>query len=139
VSHATVSAPHGEPTVHRPATAVRVALAVGGWLVPGLGLAAAAGLPGGLVATMPLQAAGVALLALAPRAAWAALGGGVALALATVPIVALVAALGGPVVPGGPAPAAAVVLAAIAWAAGAVALGTGRIAAYPWGEHAPRG
>ena len=121
----------GQPTAG-PGPASRVTLALVGWLVPGLALAAAAGLPGGVVATLPLQAAGVALLALAPRAAWAGVGGGLALVLAGVPIVALVVALGGSVVPGGPAPAPAVVLAALAWAAGCAVLAAGRVAPYPW-------
>ena len=82
--------------------AARVALAVGGWLAPGLALAALAGLPGGFAATLPLQAAGVAVLALLPPIAWASIGGGIALAFAAIPIVAVVAALGGPFVPGAP-------------------------------------
>jgi hypothetical protein len=110
----------------------RLALAVGGWLAPGLALAALAGLPGGFVATLPLQAAGVAVLALLPAIAWASVGGGIALAFGAIPIVAVVAALGGPFVPGGPAPEAAIVLAAIAWLSGALLVGTGRIAPYPW-------
>ncbi len=109
-----------------------MALAILGWLVPGLAIAAAAGLPGGLLATLPLQAGGVALLALVPRAAWASIGGGLALAFATLPIVALVAALGGPIVPGGPAPWGAIVLAAVAWTLGAYLVGAGRVAPYPW-------
>ena len=115
-----------------PGVATRVALAVGGWLAPGLALAALAGLPGGFVATLPLQAAGVAVLALLPPVAWASIGGGTALAFGAIPIVAIVAALGGPFVPGGPAPEAAVILAAVAWTAGAVLVAAGRIAPYPW-------
>jgi hypothetical protein len=119
-----------------PGVVTRVILAVLGWLVPGLAVAAVAGLPGGLVATLPLQAAGVAVLAVVPRAAWASIGGGLALVLAAIPIVAVVAALGGPFVPGAPAPEAAVVLAALAWASGAFLVGAGRIAPYPWPGHA---
>ena len=115
-----------------PGIVARVTLAVAGWLVPGLALAALAGLPGGIAATLPLQAAGIVVLALVPRAAWAAAGGGLALVFAAVPIVAVVAALGGPFVPGGPAPEAAIVLAAIAWALGAFLVGAGRVAPYPW-------
>ncbi len=115
-----------------PGMAARVALAFLGWLVPGLALAALAGLPGGLLATVPLQIVGVAGLALAPRAAWALAGGGLSLAVAAIPIVAVVTALGGPVVPGGPAPEAAVVLAALAWGAGVLLAGAGRGVAYPW-------
>ena len=104
--------------------------------MPGLALALAAGRPDGLaaslVATLPLQAAGVALLAFAPRAAWAALGGAVVLVFASIPIVAAVAALGGPFVPDGPAPEAAVVLAALAWLGGLGVVATGRVAPYPW-------
>ena len=68
----------------------------------------------------------------APRAAWAALGGAVVLVFATIPIVAVVAALGGRFVPGGPAPEAAVVLAALAWIAGLGVVAAGRVAPYPW-------
>jgi hypothetical protein len=100
--------------------------------VPGLALAAAAGLPGGLVATLPLQVAGVAGLAVASRAAWAALGGAVVLVFASIPIVAVAAALGGSFAPGGPAPGAAVVLAALAWLGGLGIVGSGRAAPYPW-------
>ena len=50
-----------------PGIAMRVVLAVAGWLVPGLAVASLAGLPGGLLATLPLQVAGVAVLALVPR------------------------------------------------------------------------
>jgi hypothetical protein len=100
--------------------------------VPGLALGAAVGLPGGLLATLPLQVAAVALLAFTPRAAWAAVGGGVALVFATVPIVATVAALGGRFVPGGPAPEVAVVLAAFAWLGGVILAAAGRVAPYPW-------
>ncbi len=115
-----------------PGVAARVALAVGGWLAPGLALAALAGLPGGFLATLPLQAAGVAVLGVLPPVAWASIGGGIALVFAAIPIVAVVAALGGPFVPGGPAPEAAVVLAAGAWTAGAILVAAGRIAPYPW-------
>ena len=115
---AAARAAAASPTaVARPARApgivARVTLAVAGWLIPGLAVAALAGFPGGIAATLPLQAAGIVVLALVPRAAWAAAGGGLALVLAAVPIVAVVAALGGPFVPGGPAPEAAVVLAAM--------------------------
>jgi hypothetical protein len=109
-----------------------VALAILGWLAPGLALAALAGLPGGVLATLPLQIAGMAALALAPRVAWALVGGGLSLAVAAIPIVAVVTALGGPVVPGGPAPESAVVLAALAWGAGVLFASTGRGVAYPW-------
>jgi len=122
----------GPGVVAGPGVAARTVLAILAWLVPGLALAAAAGLPGGLAATLPLQAAGVALLAFAPRAAWAALGGAVVLVFATIPIVAVVAALGGRFVPGGPAPEAAVVLAALAWIAGLGVVAAGRVAPYPW-------
>ena len=107
-------------------------LAVAGWLVPGVAVAALAGFPDGVAATLPLQAAGIIVLALVPRAAWAAAGGGLALVLAALPIVAVVAALGGPFVPGAPAPEAAVVLAAVAWALGVFLVGAGRVAPYPW-------
>jgi len=124
--------PAPDQAAPRPGVAMRVVLAVAGWLVPGLAVASLAGLPGGIVATLPLQVAGVAVLALVPRAAWVSIGGSLALVFAAIPIVALVTALGGPFVPGGPAPEAAVVLAAVAWVAGAFLVGAGRVAPYPW-------
>ena len=45
--------------------------------------------PAGLLATLPLQVAGVAVLALVPRAAWASIGGSLALVFAAIPIVAV--------------------------------------------------
>jgi syndecan 1 len=114
-----------------PGVPARLVLAVVGWLPVGLALGSAAGLPGGLVATLPLQVLGLVVLALHPRLAWAAAGGGLALVLAAIPIVALVAALGGPVVPGEPMPVA-VVLAALTWGVGLVAVGSGRVAPFPW-------
>ena len=134
--HPASASPRGSPrrTRRHPGAGVatRVVLAVAGWLVPGLAVAAFAGLPGGIVATLPLQVAGIAVLALVPRAAWVSIGGSLALVFAAIPIVALVTALGGPFVPGGPAPEAAVVLAAVAWVAGAFLVGAGRVAPYPW-------
>jgi hypothetical protein len=122
------------PAPGSPGVAPRIVLALAGWLPIGLALAAAVGLPGGLVATMPLQVVGVALLAFRPRAAWAAAGGGVAVVFGTIPIVAVVTALGGGMVPGGPAPPPAVVLAFLAWLGGALAAASGRVAAFPWRE-----
>ena len=116
-----------------PGIPTRVALALLGWAAPGLAIAAIAGLPGGLTATLPLQVVGVALLAVWPRFAWAATGAGMALVFAAIPIVALVAALGGPFVPAGSAPEAAVVLAILAWLGGLIVVGSGRVAPYPWG------
>jgi hypothetical protein len=110
---------------------MRVALAVLGWGVPGLAVAALAGLPGGFAETLPLQVGIIAVLAAAPRFAWAAAGAGLAVVFAAIPIVALVAALGGPVVPGEPMPVAAV-LAALAWVGGLVVVGSGRVAPFPW-------
>jgi hypothetical protein len=110
----------------------RLVLAVVGWLPVGLALGAAVGLPGGLLATLPLQVLGLVLLAFQPRVAWAAAGGATAVAFAAIPVTAVVAALGGGVAPGGPAPLAAVVLALAAWLAGAVAAASGRLIAYPW-------
>ena len=115
-----------------PGLLARVVLATLAWLVPGLALAAAGGLPDGLVATLPLQMAGVAGLAVAPRAAWAALGGAVVLVFSSIPIVAVVVAVGGSFAPGGPAPGAAVILAALAWLGGLGIVGSGRAARYPW-------
>ena len=104
--------------------------------MPGLALAAAAGLPDGFVATLPLHVAGVAFLALVPRAAWAASGGGLALVLAAVPIVGATAALGASIVPGGPASAPVVVLGVLAWTAGCATLAASRVAPYPWRRRA---
>jgi hypothetical protein len=117
-----------------PGLATRGALAVLGWLAPALALVGLAGFPESLLATLPILVAGLAILAARPRLAWAGLGGGLALAAAAIPIVAVVAALGDPIAPGGPAPAPAVVLAVLAWCAGALLLGSGRLARYPWRE-----
>ncbi len=119
-----------------PGVLARVVLAVVGWLPVGLALAAVAGLPGGLVATMPLQVLGLALLAFRPQAAWAAAGGAVAVVFGAIPIVAVVAALGGGFAPGGPAPLAAIMMAAGAWLGGAIVAASGRVAAYPWSRGA---
>jgi curved DNA-binding protein CbpA len=116
----------------RPGLSARLAMALLGWAVPGVALAAAAGFPGGLLATLPLQVAGVVALAAAPRAAWATAAGGVVLVIAALPIVALVSALGGPIAPGQPASPVAVALAVTAWAAGVLLSGSGRLAPYPW-------
>ncbi len=115
-----------------PRVVPRVVLAIAGWLPAGLALAAAAGLPGGLLATLPLQALGLAVLAFLPRAAWVAAGGGLAVVFGAIPIVAAVTALGGGFVPGGPAPLAAIVLAGVAWLVGASLAASGRVVAYPW-------
>jgi hypothetical protein len=119
------------PSPGGPRIAARIVLAIAGWAVPGLATAAVAGIPGGFVATLPIQAAGVVLLALVPRLAWAAAGGGLAVVFSAIPIVAVVVALGGPVTPGEPMPVA-VVLAALAWGGGLVAIGSGRVAPFPW-------
>lgn len=126
------SAVKRQPGAGGPGLGARGALAVLGWLGPALALAGWAGFPEGLLATLPIQVAGLALLAARPRLAWAGLGGGIALAAAGFPIVAVVAALGDRIAPGGPAPAPAVVLAALAWCAGALLLGSGRLVRYPW-------
>jgi hypothetical protein len=109
-----------------------VAIAVVAWLLPGFLVAATAGLPGGLLATLPLQVAAVIALALAPRIAWAAAGGAAAVIFALLPIVAVLAALGAAVVPGAPPSPAALALGALAWLGGAALVGSGRVAPYPW-------
>jgi hypothetical protein len=110
---------------------MRIVLAVLAWGVPGLAVAALAGLPGGFMATLPLQVGIVAALAAMPRLAWAAAGAGLTVVFAAIPIVAIVTAIGGPVVPGDPMPAA-VVLGALAWVGGLVAVASGRVAPFPW-------
>jgi hypothetical protein len=128
------SAANRRPGASGPGLLGRGALAVLGWFAPALALAAWAGIPDGLLATLPLQVAGLALLAARPRLAWAGLGGGMALAVTAIPIVAVLAALGYSIAPGSPAPASAVVLAALAWSAGAMLFSSGRLAPYPWRE-----
>ena len=98
----------------------------------GLALAAVAGLPGGLVATMPLQLVGLAILVFRPVAAWAAAGGAVVVVFAAIPIVAVVAALGGSLAPGTAAPPVAIVMTVGAWLGGALGAASGRAVAYPW-------
>ena len=120
------------PVEDAPGVVPRVLLAIAGWLPVGFALAATAGLPGGLVATLPLQALGLAVLAFLPRAAWVAAGGGLTVVFGAIPIVAAVTALGGGFVPGGPAPLAAIVLAGVAWLVGASLAASGRVVAYPW-------
>lgn len=110
----------------------RAALALLGWLPIGAAAAAMVGLPAGLVATLPVQVMGLVVLAVAPRAAWAAAGGAAALVFLALPIVAVVAALGGEPGPGRAAPPVAVGLALLAWAGGAVAAASDRVVAYPW-------
>ncbi len=116
----------------RPGLSARLVMALLGWAVPGLAVAAVAGLPGGLVATLPLQVAGVAVLVAAPQVAWATVVGGLVLGITAVPIVALVSALGGPLAPGQPASPVAVGLAVTAWTAGVLLAVSGRLAPYPW-------
>jgi hypothetical protein len=128
------SAANRRPGAGGPRLLQRGALAVLGWFAPALALAAWAGIPDGLLATLPLQIAGLALLAARPRLAWAGLGGGMALAVTAIPIVAVLAALGDSIAPGSQAPASAVVLAALAWSAGALLFSSGRLAPYPWRE-----
>jgi hypothetical protein len=128
------SAANRRPGARGPGLLERGALAVLGWFAPALALAGSAGIPDGLLATLPLQVAGLALLAARPRLAWVGLGGGMALAVSAIPIVAILAALGDSIAPGSPAPASAVVLAALAWSAGALLFGSGRLAPYPWRE-----
>ena len=110
----------------------RVVVGVLGWLPFGTLLAAAAGLPGGLIATLPLQAVGLIGMLWAPRLAWASAGGLAAVVAFAIPGVAALAALGIAVRPGGPAPVGLVVLAALAWCGGAAVASSGRLIARPW-------
>ncbi len=119
-----------------PSPVVRGLLAAAGWAPLGLALAAAVGLPGGLIATLPVQVAGAVLMTRLPRFAWSSAGGLVAVVVGAVPGVAVLAALGEPIRPGGPAPLSMVVLAIAAWAVGAVLAAGGRIVAPPWRKRA---
>jgi len=103
-----------------------------GWLPFGMLLAAAAGLPGGLIATLPIQAVGLVGMLRAPRLAWASAGGLVAVIVCAIPFVGALAALGVAVRPGAPAPVTLVVLAAFAWCAGAAVASSGRLIGRPW-------
>lgn len=110
----------------------RLVVGVLGWLPFGMLLAAAAGLPGGLIATLPLQAVGLIGMLWAPRLAWASAGGLAAVTAFAIPGVAALAALGIAVRPGGPAPVGLIVLAALAWCGGAAVASSGRLIARPW-------
>lgn len=103
-----------------------------GWLPFGALLASAVGLPGGLLATLPLQVAGLVGMLWAPRLAWASAGGLAAVLALAIPGVAALAALGVAVRPGGPAPAGLIVLAVLAWCGGAALAVRGRPIAQPW-------
>jgi hypothetical protein len=85
---------------------------------------------------MPLQVLGLAVLAVRPQAAWAAAGGGVAVIFGAIPIVAVVAALGGGFAPGSPAPLGAIVIAGGAWLGGVLVAASGRVVACPWSRGA---
>ncbi len=115
-----------------PRPAERLVVGGLGWLPFGMLLAAAAGLPGGIVATLPLQAVGLIAMARAPRLAWASAGGLVAVIAVAIPGVAALAALGVGARPGGPAPVALIVLAALAWCGGALLAASGRLIERPW-------
>jgi hypothetical protein len=104
-----------------------------GWVPLGALLAAAVGLPGGVIATLPLQAVGLIGMLWAPRLAWASAGGLAAVIALTIPGIAALAALGIVARPGGPAPFAMVVLAVLAWGAGAALAASGRLVGRPWG------
>lgn len=110
----------------------RLVVGVLGWLPFGMLLAAAAGLPGGLIATLPLQAVGLIGMLWAPRLAWASAGGLAAVTAFAIPGVASLAALGIAVRPDAPAPVGLVVLAALAWCGGAAVASSGRLIARPW-------
>ncbi len=110
----------------------RAIVGILGWLPFGALLASAAGLPGGLIATLPLQVAGLAGMLWAPRLAWASAGGLAAVVGFAIPGFAALAAMGVAVRPGGPAPAGVIVLAAVAWCGGAAVAAGGRLVARPW-------
>ncbi len=120
----------GVPAWPRPPE--RFILGVLGWFPFGTLLASAIGLPGGLIATLPLQVAGLAGMLWAPRLAWASSGGLAAVIGFAIPGIAALAAMGVAVRPGGPAPAGVIVLAALAWCGGAAVAAGGRLVAHPW-------
>jgi hypothetical protein len=120
----------GAPAWPRPRE--RFIVGVLGWLPFGTLLASAVGLPGGLIATLPLQVAGLAGMLWAPRLAWASSGGLAAVIGFAIPGIAALAAMGVAVRPGGPAPAGVIVLAALAWCGGAAVAAGGRLVAQPW-------
>jgi len=103
-----------------------------GWFSFGWLLATAAGLPGGLIATLPLQAVGLAGMLWAPRLAWASAGGLAAVIAFAIPGGAALAALGVVVRPDGPPPVGLIVLTALAWVGGAAVASSGRLIARPW-------
>jgi hypothetical protein len=110
----------------------RFIVGVLGWLPFGTLVAGAVGLPGGLIATLPLQVAGLAGMLWVPRLAWASAGGLAAVIGFAIPGIAALAAMGVAVRPGGPAPAGVIVLAALAWCGGAAVAAGGRLVALPW-------
>ena len=120
----------GTPTWPRPPERFIVGLL--GWLPFGTLLAGAVGLPGGLIATLPLQVAGLAGMLWVPRLAWASAGGLAAVIGFAIPGIAALAAMGVAVRPGGSAPAGVIVLAALAWCGGAAVAAGGRLVAQPW-------
>jgi hypothetical protein len=120
----------GPPAWPRPPE--RFIVGVLGWLPFGTLLAGAVGLPGGLIATLPLQVAGLAGMLWVPRLAWASAGGLAAVIGFAIPGIAALAAMGVAVRPGGPAPAGVIVLAALAWCGGAAVAAGGRLVAQPW-------
>jgi hypothetical protein len=126
--------PWGSPGVGHtawPRPLERLVVGALGWLPFGMLFAAAAGLPGGLIATLPLQAVGLIGMLWAPRLAWASAGGLAAVIAFAIPGVAALAALGGAVRPSGPAPVGLIVLAALAWFGGAAVASSGRLIARP--------
>lgn len=120
----------GHPAWPRPRE--RFIIGALGWLPFGALLAAAVGLPGGLIATLPLQVVGLIGMLRAPRVAWASAGGLAAVVAFAIPGVAVVAALGVVVQPGGPAPVGLIVLAALAWCGGVGVASSGRLIVPPW-------
>ncbi len=115
-----------------PAPSQRLLLATVAWIGPGLALALAVGLPGGLVATLPLQVAGLALAARLPRLAWIGAAGLVGVLVAWVPAALVLTAFGEPGGPAGVTPDELGLLAAITWAAGILVAATGLVVPPPW-------
>ena len=115
-----------------PRASERIIVGVLGWLPFGTLLASAVGLPIGLIATLPLQVAGLAVMLREPRLAWASAGGLAAVIGFAIPGIAVLAAMGVAVRPGGPASAGVIVLAALAWGGGAAVAASGRLVAQPW-------
>ena len=110
----------------------RLALAVIGWIPIGTAILLAAGLPGSLAWTIPLQVAVLVSLYHAPRIAWASAIGLIGAVAGLVLGVVLLTVLGLPIradaVPAGPIAIAAI----LGWGAAAVPAAGMRFGGPPW-------